>query len=134
MVELQPRLVETDYRLACTQLDARFRRRSLVVVVTDLAEAVTLEQLVPAVRLLARRHLVMVAAVADPDLGRWADAAAVDIDGAYRKAAASRVLEQRRTIRLALGQLGMGVLDEVPGRFPLALVDAYLAMKAEQRL
>ena len=134
MVELQPRLVETDYRLACTQLDARFRRRSLVVVLTDLAEAVTLEQLVPAVRLLARRHLVMVAAVADPDLGRWADDAAVDIDGAYRKAAASRVLEQRRTIRLALGQLGMGVLDEVPGRLPLALVDAYLTMKAEQRL
>lgn len=134
MVDLQPRLVETDHLRAALLLDARYRRRSLVVVLTDLAEAVTLEQLTPAVRLLLRRHLVLVAATADPTLTRWADDAAEDLEGVYRKAAATRHREQRAEIAAGLRRLGAMVLDEEPRHLALRVVDAYLAIKTEQRL
>lgn len=134
LVDLEPRLVETDYRVAVRHLADRTRRRCLVVVLTDLAEAVTVEDLLPALAVLGRRHLVMVGAVADPALAAAADGPALDVAGAYRKAAAARTLEHRRNIATTLGQRGVMVLDEVPQRLPLALVETYLAIKAEQRL
>ncbi|MCC6435840.1 MAG: DUF58 domain-containing protein [Acidimicrobiales bacterium] len=134
MVDLQPRLVETDYLRAALQLDAQYRRRSLVVVLTDLAEAVTVEQLTPALRLLLRRHLVLVAAAADPTLHRWADEPADDLEAVYRKAAATRQLERRAEIAAELRRQGAVVLDEEPKRLALRVVDTYLAIKTDQRL
>ena len=134
MVDLQPRLVETDYQTALAQLVARFRRRSLVVVMTDLSEAVTMARLAPPLQLALRRHLVIVAAVSDPTLNEWADDNAADHDALYRKAAASRLLERRQEIADALTQRGAIVVDDTPQRLALRLVDTYLNLKTEQRL
>ncbi|MEZ5234604.1 MAG: DUF58 domain-containing protein [Acidimicrobiales bacterium] len=134
MVDLQPRLVETDHLAAALRLDARYRRRSLVVILTDLAEAVTVERLTPALRLLGRRHLVVVAATADPVLSQWADGPADGPEEVFRKAAATRQLSQRADIADALRRQGALVLDEPPRRLALRLVDTYLAIKTEQRL
>ncbi|MFN0028857.1 MAG: DUF58 domain-containing protein [Acidimicrobiales bacterium] len=134
LIDLEPRLVETDYRVAARHLSDRARRRCLAVVLTDLAEAVTVEAMLPALEVLARRHLVMVATVADPELLAWADGPAEGVSAAYRKAAAARTLEQRRAMAATLARRGMIVLDETPQRLPLALVESYLAIKAEQRL
>lgn len=134
MVELQPRLVETDYRAAFATLERRFRRRSLVVVLTDLVEAVTVEQLLPQLRLLTRRHLVIVAAVADPALRQRADGPAADVDEVYRKAGASQVLERRAEMVAALEGAGVVVIEDEPRQLALRLVDAYLTIKTDQRL
>lgn len=134
MVDLQPRLVETDHRGALLALDTRVRRRSLLVVLTDLAEGVTVETLLPGLRLAGRRHLLVVAAVADPSLQAWADDPAEGIDDVYRKAAACRALEQRHAIAEELRRHGVTVLDEPPRRLALRLVDTYLTIKSDQRL
>src|SRR4051794_7862312 len=63
---VQPRLVETDMRAVVNQALARLRRRSLVVLFTTIDPAVVTEGLMPALGPLARRHLVLVAAVTDP--------------------------------------------------------------------
>ena len=49
---------------------ARFRRRSLFIVLTDLVEAAVEQALLPALPILTRRHLVVVAAVQDPAVQR----------------------------------------------------------------
>ncbi|MEZ5266728.1 MAG: hypothetical protein R2755_34160 [Acidimicrobiales bacterium] len=133
MVDLQPRLVETDHLAAALRLDARYRRRSLVVILTDLAEAVTVERLTPALRLLGRRHLVC---GRRPPIrcSRRADGPADGPEEVFRKAAATRQLSQRADIADALRRQGALVLDEPPRRLALRLVDTYLAIKTEQRL
>ena len=74
MFDLEPVLAESDYRGAFTHALARFRRRSLIVLFTDLVEQAVGESLLPALPLLVRHHIVLIAAVRDPDVVGWATA------------------------------------------------------------
>lgn len=134
MYELEPVLAESDYRGAFTRTLARFRRRALLVVYTDLVEAAVGETLLPALPLIVRSHLVVVAAVQDPDVVRWATATPADAAGAYRKAAAVAALEERRRTTARLRGLGATVVDAPAGRMAPLLADAYLKVKATGRL
>lgn len=131
---LQAQLVESDYRGAFVATLARFRRRSLFVVLTELAEAAVTQTLLPALPLIARQHVVLVGAVRDPDVDRWARAVPTDPGTAYRKAAAVGALEQRRRTIAALRGRGAIVVDAPPDKLAGALADAYLDVKATGRL
>lgn len=134
MFELQPELAESDYRGAFTATLARFRRRALLVVFTDLVEQAIGETLLPALPVIARSHLVIVAAVQDPEVVRWAQASPSDAGEAYRKAAAVAALEERRRTTARLRGLGVTVVDAPPGDLAPRLADAYLRVKATGRL
>lgn len=134
MYDLQARLVESDYRDAFAQTLGRFRRRALLVVLTELAPQAVTETLLPALPLVVRDHLVLIAGVRDPAVQRWASATPADASGAYRKAAAVAALEERRRVVARLRGLGATVVDAVPGRLGPELTDAYLRVKATGRL
>ncbi|HEY8545193.1 MAG TPA: DUF58 domain-containing protein, partial [Acidimicrobiales bacterium] len=132
---LEPALVESDYAGAFTETLARFRRRTMLVVLTDLVEVSVNEWLVPALPLIVREHLVVVAGVVDPDVTRWATATDVsDPSTAYRQAAAVAAMARRRQVAARLRGLGATVVDAQPGRLAPALADAYLQIKATGRL
>jgi uncharacterized protein (DUF58 family) len=134
MYALNPELVESDYRGAFAQTLARFRRRAMLVVFTDLAEQAMAETLVPALPLVVRHHLVVVASVADPAVRGWAQTVPDDAGAAYRKAAAVSGLDDRARTAARLRGLGATVVDAVPGRLAPRLADAYLRVKATGRL
>jgi uncharacterized protein (DUF58 family) len=134
MYDLFPRLVESDYRGAFAQTLSRYRRRSLLVVLTELTEEAVNETLIPALPMLAGRHLVIVAAVADPDLHRWADAVPTEAATAYRKAAAVAALDRRARVTARLRSLGATVVDAPPGRLSARLADAYFDVKSRGAL
>jgi uncharacterized protein (DUF58 family) len=134
MYQLEPQLAESDYRGAFVETLARFRRRAMLVVFTDLVEQAVGETLVPALPLIARHHLVVVAAVRDPDVVRWATMPALDAGEAYRKAAAISALEERRRTVARLRGFGATVVDAPPGELAPKLADAYLKVKATGRL
>lgn len=131
---LQPQLVESDYRGAFAAALSRFRRRSLFVVLTELAEAAVTQALLPALPLIARQHVVLVGAVRDPDVDRWARAVPTDPGSVYRKAAAVAALDERRRTVAALRGRGAIVVDAPPSTLAGALADAYLEVKAMGRL
>jgi len=134
MYDLDAQLAESDYRAAFTEAMARFRRRALVVVLTELTEPVIEETLLPALPAMVRHHLVIVAGVRDPDVVRWAGDRPDDADGAYRKAAAVSALDERRRAIARLRGMGATVIDAVPGRLAPELADTYLRVKATGRL
>ena len=134
MYALDPELVESDYRGAFVETLARFRRRALLVIFTELAEQAMAETLLPALPLIARDHLVVIASVRDPEVIRWARSAPVEGGTAYRKAAAVAALAQRRRTVARLRSLGATVVDAPPGRLAPELADAYLRVKATGRL
>jgi uncharacterized protein (DUF58 family) len=134
MYQLQPLLVESDYRGAFAETLTRFRRRAMLVVLTELAEQAATETLLPALPLIARDHLVVVASVADPEVRGWALATPVEPGAAYRKAAAVAALADRRRTVARLRGLGAVVVDAPPGRLAPELADAYLRVKATGRL
>jgi uncharacterized protein (DUF58 family) len=134
LYDLEPVLAESDYAGAFTETLARFRRRTLLVVLTDLVAPAVEEWLVPALPLILREHVVVVASVRDPDVARWASGRAGDVSGVYRQAAAVAALESRRRTAARLRGLGATVVDEAPGALAPALADAYLRVKATGRL
>jgi uncharacterized protein (DUF58 family) len=134
MYQLEPLLVESDYRGAFAETLTRFRRRAMLVVLTELAEQAVAETLLPALPLIARDHLVVVASVADPEVRGWASATPVEPGAAYRKAAAVAALADRRRTVARLRGLGAVVVDAPPGRLAPDLADAYLRVKATGRL
>ena len=134
MYALEPQLAESDYLGAFTETLARFRRRAMLVIYTDLVEAAVLESLLPAMPLITRSHLVVVASVQDPDVVRWAREDPADESEAFRKAAAVTALDERRRTTARLRGLGATIVDAPPGKLAAQLADAYLKVKAAGRL
>lgn len=130
MYALEPVLAESDYRGAFTEALARFKRRSLIVLFTDLVEQAVGESLLPALPLLVRHHVVVIAAVRDPDVVGWATTAPDGPDEAYRAAAATAALAERDRTIARLRGLGAVVVDAPAGELAPKLADSYLDLKA----
>jgi uncharacterized protein (DUF58 family) len=130
MFDLEPVLAESDYRGAFTHALARFRRRAMIVLFTDLVEQAVGESLLPALPLLVRHHIVLIAAVRDPDVVDWATAPPDDATEAYRSAAATLALAERERAIARLRSLGAIVIDAPPSQLAPNLADTYLELKA----
>lgn len=133
LFDLEPVLVESAYSAAFEHVVARTGRRSLIVVMSDLVDQVD-DALLPALPVLSRRHLVLVAAVRDPQVEEWADATPVSTEEAYRKAAAARTLHERHRTAQRIRAAGALVVDAAPGRLGRAVAETYLDVKATGRL
>ncbi|MDT5258297.1 MAG: hypothetical protein QOD10_3377, partial [Mycobacterium sp.] len=133
MAPLQPALIESDWRAMVATIARRTRRRSLVVLLTDLNATALDEGLLPVLPQLSAKHHMLVAAAADPRVDQMAagrsDAAAV-----YDAAAAERSRNDRGAIAARLRRSGVEVVDAGPTELAPALADRYLAMKATGRL
>jgi len=90
-----------------------------------------IDDLLGAVRLLQRRHLVCVASLREQELEQ---ALEVEVDGPQQAAQAAAValyLEQRAKAHDALRSEKVMVLDVTADALPAALVQRYLAVKRE---
>ncbi len=134
MFDLEPVLVESDYQGAFTETLTRFTRRTMLVIHTELVEQTLNEFLLPALPLLTRSHVVVLAAVRDPQVDEWASTEPKNAEEAHRHAAARASLAEReRTIR-ELRRNGADVIDAIPGKLAARLMDHYLDVKARGRL
>ncbi len=140
MYALEPELAESDYSSAFAHVVARFRRRAMLVLLTDLVDHAIEESLLPALPLITRTHLVILGGVRDPQVEAWAAGVAADGDGtdpeaaAYRQAAAMQTLAERRRTVARLRGMGVTVVDAAPGRLAGELADAYLYAKSRGQL
>ncbi len=131
---ITPRLEASDYRSAFAALLNGHRRRSLLILLTDLAPLEVMEPLIEALPALLRRHLVMLGAVRDPELRALARAVPRTSDEVYRKAGAGALLLERQRSAAHLRAIGVEVVDRPPGELTGALADRYLRIKAQGRL
>ena len=129
MSPLEPALLEADWRLLTSEVTRLSRHRGLVVLLTPLEPSAIEESLLPPLGVLAQRHRVVLASVADPALTQLR-AGLGDAQQVYDAAAAERTLALRQRTAAALGQLGVEVLDADPDHLPAALADHYLLLKS----
>ena len=131
-VEAQP--VESDYGRALSYLSAKQRKRSLVVIFTDLTHGISLEGLVKHVSLLARRSLPLVVTISDPDVVQAAQQRPEDSQSAYQRMAAAQLLDQRQITLDHLRQQGVLSLDVPANQLSIAVINRYLELKAKTML
>ncbi|HOV95674.1 MAG TPA: DUF58 domain-containing protein [Thermomonas sp.] len=128
--DVQPQPVATDYLAAATELSLRQRRRSLVMLVTNLRDE-DIDDLLVAVRMLQQRHHVVVASLREEALDAVLDDDVQNLRAALRAAATARYLQQRSRTHDALRAQRVSVLDVTCAQLPGALVERYLAIKRE---
>ncbi|WP_433252366.1 DUF58 domain-containing protein [Streptosporangium sp. CA-135522] len=133
MAPLEAELVEADSAGMVAAVLARAKRRCLVVVLTDLNSASLEEGLLPMLPQLSSRHLVLLAAVSDPQVAAMASGRGT-AELVYDAAAAEHQTADRRRITALLRRHGVEVVDAAPEQIAPALADAYLALKAAGRL
>ena len=128
--DLQPQAVATDYLAAATEVSLRQRRRALVMLVSNVRDE-DIEDLLAAVRLLQRRHLVCVASLRERELDVALEDEVHTLEAAAQAGAAALYLQQRAQAHDALRAERVMVLDVTADALPAALVERYLAVKRE---
>jgi uncharacterized protein (DUF58 family) len=131
LFDLEPSTVESDYELAFRTVGGG--KRGLVVVFTDLIEQQAAQPLVDAMPVLARRHAVVVASAADPDLAAMVATPPRQPLDAYAAGVAAGVLAERRRIAHTLTRAGATVVEAPPAALAATCVAAYLRLKARAR-
>jgi uncharacterized protein (DUF58 family) len=125
---------ESDHRAALDVLEARQRRRALVLVLTELADPDTSRLLIARAAQLRRRHLVVVAAVGDSEIADAARATPRSADEAYVRVAARRILAEREAAALALTAAGVRVERCTAAGLAASTVGRYLEIKERGEL
>jgi uncharacterized protein (DUF58 family) len=131
LYQVQPRTLESDYWQVVAEMMHLLKRRSLVIMLTDVLDTASSAGLMSNLVRAAARHLVLCVVMEDPAIVETATALPPDLNATYAKAAASQLILQRH---LALEQMrarGILVLESPPGRFSIQLVRRYLAIRQE---
>lgn len=134
LFDLEPSLDPTDYRGAFGTLLSRHRRRSLLVLFTDLTERSVMQPLFDALPVLLPRHLLMIGSIVDPEVLALRSALPGSYEDAYMAAAAAQSLSARNRASAHLRSRGVVVEDREPGKLTGALADRYLQIKSAGRL
>ncbi|GAA1172717.1 DUF58 domain-containing protein [Nesterenkonia xinjiangensis] len=133
MATMDPELVEADFSQLPSHVAAISSQRSLVVVLTSLESGSLEEGLLPVLPALTAKHLVLLAAVRDPDLDRRTGERETATE-VYRAAAAEREIIEREAKKAQLTAMGVEVVDATPHELPPLLADTYIRLKATGRL
>ncbi len=126
--------VEPDYRRALSYLALKQRKRSLVVIFTDLSGGLSMQSLVSHVSVLARRSLPLVVTISDPDIHAAAGQRPHDSLSVYQRAAAVDMLNERQLALDTLRRQGVLVLDAPANQLSIAVINRYLELKARAML
>ena len=116
---------ESNPVLAAARIATLTRRRSLVVLLTDLEDAAASEQLAQAVRLLNPKHFALVAGLESARIAALAEANVREPLGAYRALAAVEYCNTLAGNVRALRALGAAAITARPQHLDRAVVDAY---------
>ncbi len=131
---LKPQPVEPDYRRALAYLALKQRRRSLIVIFTDLSSGFSVESLISQVSLLARSSLPLVVTISEPDVYAAARQSPKSSLEVYQRAAAMQLLDEREVVLDTLRKRGVSTLDVPANQLSTAVINRYLELKGRRLL
>ncbi|HEX9938188.1 MAG TPA: DUF58 domain-containing protein [Longimicrobium sp.] len=123
------RMVEPNYPAAFTYLAKQLRRRSLLVVFTDIIDSSASSALVAHLGKAASRHLPIAVAIRNPDLEAAAQLPPKSEADVYRRAAAEELLQARGAALTQMQRAGVLIADSRPTDAVPNVVNRYLDVK-----
>jgi uncharacterized protein (DUF58 family) len=129
-----PRLVESRYDQAFLYLSSHCKRRSLVVLATNVIDEVNAGAVVDYLGNINGQHLPLGVLLRDREMFDAADSPDGDKFQMYRAAAAADILLWRDQVLKDLEHRGVLVVDAFPDELTAPLVNQYLEVKAKHLL
>jgi uncharacterized protein (DUF58 family) len=129
LYSVEPEMVEPSYSRAFEFVAANSRRRSLVVVLTDLVDEEGSRELLASLKLLRPRHLPLIVTIADRDLKAVVRETPQDESELFRQSVAEEIIHLREAaLRLVEAQGGLA-LDVTAAALAPKLLETYLRVK-----
>ncbi len=134
LYNIQSEPVEANYTRALAYLALKQKRRSLIVVFTDLVTLDAARPLIAIMARLAQHHLALCVVMSDPNISGLAGHDVRGSDDVYRRAVAEQLLDERRVVLDTLQRSGVLTIDTPADKLSVALISKYLELKARGSL
>ena len=128
---VEPEMIEPSYSRAFEFIAANSKRRSLVVLLTDLVDEEGSKELLTSLKLLRPRHLPLVVTIADRDLKAVVSNAPDNARDLFTQSVAEEIMHLREAaLRLVESQGGLA-LDVTAAALAPAMLEKYLASEGK---
>ena len=132
LYSIEPEMIEPSYSQAFEYIAANSKRRSLVIVITDLVDEEGSKELLTSLRLLRPRHLPLVVTIADRDLRAVVSNVPETARDLFTQSVAEEIMYLREAaLRLVESQGGLA-LDVTAAALAPAILEKYLASERKR--
>ena len=126
---VEPEMIEPSYARAFEFVSANTKRRSLVVLLTDLVDEEGSKELLTSLHLLRPRHLPLVVTIADRDLKAVVRQTPSNVRELFTQSVSEEIIHHREAaLRMVESQGGLA-LDVTAAALAPALLQTYLRVK-----
>ena len=133
LYDFQTTASPSDFSSAAQSLMTRQRRRSLIILLTNL-RGEDGKELIPAIQLLNSRHLVLLASLREHIIDAAMGAPIHSFPTALRFLAADRYIEERREILATIHANGVITRDCTAPNLAITLANSYLDIKSSGKI
>ncbi len=126
--------LETDYEKLFALVRVRITQRSLLVLFTNFESMGSLQRQLPYLRMMAKKHLLLVVFFENPGLKKITETPAGDLEEVYIKTIAQKFSYEKRRMIKELQQHGIMALLTAPEILTIDTVNKYLELKSRQAL
>ena len=127
--DLEPELIEPSYARAFQHIASTTKKRSFVVILTDLVDKESSKELINSLKLLRPRHLPLVVTIGDRDLNATVSEVPKDLKEVFVQSAAEEIIHQREAALRSVETLGGLALDVTTSTLAPKLLETYLRVK-----
>jgi uncharacterized protein (DUF58 family) len=127
--DMEPEMIEPSYARAFQFVASNSKKRSFVVILTDLVDKESSKELINSLRLLRPRHLPLVVTIGDRDLNTTVSREPGNIKDVFTQSAAEEIIHQREQALRLVESLGGLALDVTTQTLGPKLLETYLRVK-----
>ncbi|MCU1288313.1 MAG: vWA domain-containing protein [Acidobacteria bacterium] len=127
--DLEPELIEPSYARAFQFIASNSKKRSFVVILTDLVDKDSSKELLNSLKLLRPRHLPLVVTIGDRDLNAAVSRVPKEVKEVFTQSAAEEIIHQRESALRMVETIGGLALDVTTQTLAPRLLETYLRVK-----
>jgi uncharacterized protein (DUF58 family) len=125
---------EANYSLALEHILRYQRKRSLLVIFSEMENLMFEDTLLPYLVRMRKIHLVLLITLQDPIIAQWSKHEINDSRSAFIKSTALKIMLDRKAYVHNMTQKGIEVLDVAADRLALVAINYYLDIKSREAL
>jgi uncharacterized protein (DUF58 family) len=122
--------LETDFELLYSNVKAKIRQRSLLILFTNFETLNSLQRQLPYLRRLAKDHLLLVVFFENTELQHFLDQPAASTEDVYNQTIAEKFAQEKRQIVRELQRYGIYSLLTPPQQLTVNTINRYLEFKS----
>nr|WP_205516975.1 DUF58 domain-containing protein [Paenibacillus sp. SYP-B3998] len=132
--DLRTDFVESNTQIAMSHMLRFLKKRSLVILFSDMESYLHDRELLPYVQRLRKGHHVLLLSLQDPLLHYWTRIRAADSRQAYRQSIAHKFTRDRYAYVTKMASRGIPVMDVPADQLTLSAVNVYMDLKSRDVL